>query len=413
MSHSVPSDRGAGPGTVGARLAEVVEAHRTELVALSHDLHAHPELAFAEHRSSAAVADRLGDNGFRIQRNLVGLDTAFRASAGSGDLHVGVFAEYDALPDLGHACGHNMIAATAVGAGLALAAVADDLGLTVEVYGTPAEETGGGKVLMLERGAFDELHCAGMVHPGPLDVVGARSLALADLAVTYTGVESHASAAPHLGRNAGDAVTVAQVALGLLRQHLEPGQQMHGIVSHGGAAPNIVPGAAELLYYLRAESGESLDRLIDRAESCFAAGALATGCTSAVREMSPAYTELTPDPWLVAAYRRCVEDFGRTPIAPDLEARHPLGSTDMGNVSREIPSIHPIIGIDAGGAATHQREFAAAAAGPSADRAVVDGAVALASAFAAAAADGQQRARLVGAQRARLENGPSLDGGRA
>ncbi|MFC7753773.1 M20 family metallopeptidase [Tsukamurella soli] len=377
------------------RLAAVVDRHRADLIALSHDLHRHPELAFAEHRSSAAVAEALVAGGFQVTRNVVGLDTAFVARAGTGDLRVGVFAEYDALPGLGHACGHNMIAAIAVGAGLALAEVADELGLTVEVYGTPAEETGGGKVLMLERGAFDGLACAGMVHPGPVDVVGARSLALADLAVEYSGVESHASAAPHLGRNAGDAVTVAQVALGLLRQHLEPGQQLHGIVARGGDAPNIVPASTELLYYLRARSRESLDRLYARAEACFAAGGLATGCTHAVREVSPPYAELTPDPWLAGAYRRAIEGRGRTPIAPESEEHFLLGSTDMGNVSREIPSLHPTIGIDAGGAVTHQPAFAAACVSPSADLGVVDGAVALAEAFAAAAADEQQRARLV------------------
>ncbi|MDF0528973.1 amidohydrolase [Tsukamurella sp. 8F] len=376
-------------------LAGVVAEHEADLLALSHDLHAHPELAFAEHRSAALVADALAAGGFEVTRGIVGLDTAFVATAGSGDMRVGVFAEYDALPGIGHACGHNVIAAAAVGAGLALASVADELGITVEVYGTPAEESGGGKVLMLQRGAFDGLACAGMVHPGPFDVAGARSFALADLAVEYMGRRSHASAAPHLGRNAGDAVTIAQVAIGLLRQHLEPGQQLHGIVSSGGEAPNIVPGAAELLYYLRADSADSVTRLRERAEACFAAGAVATGCTHRVHEVSPLYTELVPDPWLTDAYRAAVVSLGREPVPAADEVRHPVGSTDMGNVSHAIPSIHPLIGLEAGGAVTHQPEFADAAAGPSADLAVTDGALALATAFAAAASDPDQRRRLI------------------
>ncbi|RZL79540.1 MAG: amidohydrolase, partial [Rhodococcus sp. (in: high G+C Gram-positive bacteria)] len=199
-------------------------AHATdEVVALSHSIHAEPELAFEEYRSVAKVLDTLRAHHFEIESGVAGIDTAFTASVGSGELVIGICAEYDALPEIGHACGHNMIAASAVGAALALAPVADALGITVRVLGTPAEETGGGKVLMLERGVFDDIGAALMVHPGPFDIVGATSLALADVAVKFTGRAAHASAAPEWGINAGDAVTVAQVALGLIRQHLSPG----------------------------------------------------------------------------------------------------------------------------------------------------------------------------------------------
>ncbi|OZE73940.1 amidohydrolase [Rhodococcus sp. 14-2483-1-1] len=366
-----------------------------ELVALSHSIHAEPELAFEEHRSVAKILETLRAHDFEIESNVADMDTAFTASFGSGDLVIGICAEYDALPEIGHACGHNIIAASAVGAALALAPVADALGVTVRVLGTPAEETGGGKVLMLERGVFDGIGAALMVHPGPFDIVGATSLALADVAVQFTGRAAHASAAPEWGINAGDAVTISQVALGLLRQHLAPGQQFHGIVSDGGAAPNIVPGHAELLYYLRANTTESLEALTTKAFACFEAGALATGCTHEIRTVSPTYAALTPDSWLVAAFRQEIEALGRSPLAPDLEGFRPLGSTDMGNVTNVLPGIHPVVGLDAGGAVTHQPEFAAACVTESADRALRDGALGLARTAARAAADPSTRARLL------------------
>ncbi|WP_406270786.1 M20 family metallopeptidase [Nocardia sp. NBC_00881] len=372
-----------------------IKAASAELIALSHAIHAEPELAFEETRSVAKAIAPLAERGFEIETGVAELPTAFRARFGSGPMTVGICAEYDALPEIGHACGHNVIAAAAVGAGLGLAEVADVLGLTVLVFGTPAEESGGGKVLMLERGVFDDVAMAMMVHPGPLDIVGARSLALADVSVVFHGREAHASAAPELGRNAGDAVTVAQVALGLLRQHILPGQQLHGIVSDGGVAPNIVPGRAELLYYLRAVDSASLDDLMRRASACFEAGALATGCTHEIRTLAPTYTELTPDPELLFAYREQITGLGRVPIAPELEAQRPLGSTDMGNVTNVIPGIHPVIGIDAGGAVTHQPGFAAASINASADQAVLDGALALARTAIAIARDDIHRDRLL------------------
>ncbi|WP_280262921.1 M20 family metallopeptidase [Nocardia wallacei] len=372
-----------------------IGAAAEQLIALSHDIHAEPELAFDETRSVAKTLVPLRERGFAIEAPVAGLDTAFTATYGSGELVVGICAEYDALPEIGHACGHNIIAASSVGAALGLAEVADACGITVKVFGTPAEESGGGKVLMLERGVFDGAAMVMMVHPGPYDIVGARSLALADVSIAFHGREAHASAAPEQGRNAGDAVTVAQVALGLLRQHLSPGQQLHGIVKAGGVAPNIVPGHAELLYYLRAVDSASLDDLMRRASACFEAGALATGCTHEIRTLAPTYTELTPDPALLCAYREQIVGMGRVPLAPELEAARPLGSTDMGNVTNVIPGIHPVIGIDAGGAVTHQPEFAAACVTPSADLAVTDGATALARTAIHLAGDQFHRDRLL------------------
>ncbi|MGH3674196.1 MAG: M20 family metallopeptidase [Mycobacterium sp.] len=357
---------------------DAVNRRSGDLIEISHAIHAEPELAFAEHRSCAKTQALVAEYGFEITAAPGGLDTAFRADFGSGPLVVGICAEYDALPGIGHACGHNIIAASAVGTALALAEVADELGLTVVLLGTPAEEAGGGKVLLLKAGTFDDIAAAVMLHPGPLDIARARSLALSQVQVGYRGREAHAAVAPYLGINALDAVTVTQVAIGLLRQQLAPGQMVHGIVTDGGQATNVIPAYAELRYTMRANDATLLRQLEDRMADCFLAGAVATGCDYQVEETEPPYHELTPDKWLADTFRAEMIRLGRTPVAEEVEAVVPLGSTDMGNVTQVLPGIHPIVGIDAEGASVHQPAFATAAAGPSADRAVVEGAIMLA-----------------------------------
>ncbi|MDI2032188.1 M20 family metallopeptidase [Saccharopolyspora sp. TS4A08] len=384
-----------GSSALRDRCRDVVRRNEAALTGLSRSIHAEPETAFAEHRSVAKVADLLAEHGFTVRTPVAGLDTALVAERGSGDLVVGICAEYDALPQVGHACGHNVIAASAVGAALALADVADEAGLTVRLLGTPAEETGGGKVLMLEAGLFDDVALALMVHPGPEDVCLPSSLAITDLEVHYTGRAAHAAAAPELGRNAADALTVAQVAIGLLRQHLEPQQMVHGIVTEGGAAPNIVPARTAAVYNLRAAEARSLQRLENRIRACFEAGATATGCAHEIVQISPVYAELACDHWLSEAYRRAITDLGREPLDRSTERGRVIGSTDMGNVTRALPAIHPMIAVECGDAVNHQAEFAAACATPSADRAVLDGAVAMAWTALAAGLDGTQRARLL------------------
>ena len=369
-----------------------------DLVELSHAIHAEPELAFTEHRSCAKAQALVAERGFEITPCAGGLDTAFRADFGSGPLVVGVCAEYDALPEIGHACGHNIIAASAVGAALALAEVADELGLTVALLGTPAEEAGGGKALLLQAGTFDDVAVAVMAHPGPTDIAAARSLALSEVVVDYRGKESHAAVAPFLGVNAADAVTVAQVAIGVLRQQLAPGQLVHGIVTNGGQAVNVIPGRATLQYAMRAVDTDSLRELEGRMFACFAAGALAAGCEYEIDNPAPPYAELKPDPWLADVCREEMRRLGREPVAPEAEAGLPMGSTDMGNVTQVLPGIHPVIGVDAGGATVHQRAFAAAAAGPSADRAVVDGAIMLARTVVHLAQTHEERDRVLAAQ---------------
>lgn len=381
--------------TASTRVEDVVTSHRGDLVELSHAIHAEPELAFAEYRSCAKTQALVAERGFEITATPGGLATAFRADFGSGPLVVGICAEYDALPGIGHACGHNIIAAAAVGTALALAEVADELGLTVALIGTPAEESGGGKALLIEAGTFDDIAAAVMVHPGPIDIAAARSLALSEAAVTYHGRESHAAVAPHLGVNAADAVTVAQVAIGLLRQQMAPGQLAHGIVTEGGGATNVIPGRARLQYTMRATDGGSLAALEAKMHGCFQAGAVATGCDYDVAETAPRYAELTPDPWLAEVFRAEMVRLGRNPLPAEVEAAVPLGSTDMGNVTQLLPGIHPVVGLESHGAVIHQPGFTRAAVGPSADRAVIESSIMLSRTVVQLAQTASQRDRVL------------------
>jgi amidohydrolase len=303
-----------------------------------------------------------------------------------------ICAEYDALPGIGHACGHNIIAACAVGAGLALAEVADEIGVTVRVMGTPAEEGGGGKIVLIDAGAFAGAHLSLMAHPGPLDVVEPHMIAAQQFRARYTGKEAHASAFPELGINAADAVTVAQVAIGLLRQHVEAGQQVHGIVTDGGDAPNIVPAHCEVEYIIRGKTLPQFTAMREKVLRCFEAGALATGTTVDIHPRHEPYNEVCHDPVLADFYRRNAEARGR--VFPVRE-RRPGGSTDMGNVSYLVPSIHPMIGIGSLPAVNHQPEFTAHCVMPDADRALADAAVAMAWTVIDAATDQEARARLL------------------
>jgi amidohydrolase len=377
--------------------AAVIAQHLPDLIALSHSVHATPELCFNETQSAHAVAGTLRDGGLSVTEGVYDLPTAFEATAGGGELVIAVCAEYDALPDVGHACGHNIIAASSAGAGLALAAVADDIGLAVRVLGTPAEEGGGGKVLMLDRGAFDGVHAAMMVHPWPTERLTGACLAVSHFDVHFTGMEAHASAAPWQGLNALDAMTISQVALGLLRQQLHPGDQVHGVITAGGKAANVIPAAVTGRFMARSKTIEGLAALEPRIKACFEAGALATGCTVAYDELSPVYSHMESDAGLLGAYRLNAEALGRTFEADDADAPLPTFSTDMANISLAVPTIHPLIGIDSNGAVNHQHEFAAACVTASADAAVRDGALALAWTAIDAATDPAIRERLLSA----------------
>ena len=370
---------------------------RDGLVELSHRIHAHPELGYEEELASGWLCETLSDAGFQVERGICDLPTAFVARAGSGPLHVAICAEYDCLPGIGHACGHNVIAAMAVGAAVGLLPVAGDVGLTVSVIGTPAEEGGGGKILLLERGAFEGVHAAMMVHPAPMDVVDPPILAVEQFNVRYKGKEAHASAFPELGVNAADALTVAQTSIGLLRQHLRANDRVHGIVTKGGDAPNVVPAHTSAKYMVRATTLAELDEIKTKVLRCFEAGALATGCTMEILPDHRPYAEMRHDADLAAAYRRNAEALGRS--FPDLGPllQKAAGSTDMGNISLAMPSIHPAIGIESLPAVNHQPEFAAHCVTEAADRALADGSVAMAWTAIDVATDQVVRDRLLSA----------------
>ncbi|QKJ20487.1 M20 family metallopeptidase [Microbacterium hominis] len=349
-----------------------------DLITLSETLHAHPETAWEEHRAAAWVGEALADAGFRVTPRYLGYETALLAEAGSGPITIGLMAEYDALPGLGHACGHNLIAAGSVGAGIALAKIADELGITVRVYGTPAEEGGGGKIELIDAGAFTDLDLAMMVHPAPVDVAEARPFAVAHSHVAYDGVSAHAGAYPDQGVNANDAFVIAQVAIGMLRQQLPEDTRVHGIQTLGGFAPNAIPERTEGRWYVRANSLEELARLEERVNRCFEAGALATGATLSITPESAPYADFRTDERALAAYRRNALARGRVFADPAVAGRMNRASTDMGNVSQLVPAIHPYIGIDSLPYGNHQKEFAAACVGGAAERAMLDAAVLMA-----------------------------------
>jgi amidohydrolase len=380
--------------TLDARASEAIENVRDELVSLSHFIHDHPELGYEEYEASTALAGFIERHGFEVERGSAGLPTAFRATKGSGDLHIVYCAEYDALPDVGHACGHNIIATSSLGAAIGLGAVADDANLTVTLLGTPSEEGGGGKVDLLNAGYFDDAHAALMVHPFPSDRLEATVLAVDHFDVVFIGKEAHASAAPWEGINALDALTIAQVALGLLRQQLRPGDQVHGIVTEGGSAANIIPSRVVGRYMARSVTLERLAQLRERVNACFEAGARATGATLVFEELGHPFSHLESDPDILAHYREAAEALGRDFHLDDEDVPRPTISTDMGNVSLVVPTIHPLLMIPTNGAINHQPEFTAACITPAADQAVIDGAVALAHTGIAIAVDEKLRARL-------------------
>ncbi len=384
-----------------------VDAAREQLLALSHAIHGDAEVGFEEHTSSRRVAAAMEAAGFAVTHGIGGLDTAVVAEYGDGPLTVGVCAEYDALPGIGHACGHNVIAAAGVGAALALAPLADELGLAIRLLGTPAEEGGGGKVLMMRAGSFDDLNVAMMVHPAPYESSTIPCLAVKHVDVRFRGVSAHASAFPERGVNAADALTVAQVAIGLLRQHIQPSDRIHGIVTDGGDAPNIVPERAGGQWYARAADLDALGELYPKVLRCFEAGALATGAEAIFDEPGPAYTEFRHDPDLVALWEQQAAAVGRALPDQPLDPRL-AGSTDMANVSLAMPAIHPMLAIDTDGAVNHQPGFTAACVRPDADRAVRDGAAAMARTTIAAASDAALRERLLSRRYVAAED-PYLD----
>lgn len=383
------------------RSADAVRAWEQRLVEISHEIHDDPEIAFEEVRAANLVAGALRDAGFTATVGAFGVDTAIDASFGDGEFVVAICAEYDALPVIGHACGHNVIAAAGLGAAIALAAIADDAGLTVKLLGTPAEEHGGGKVLMLEGGAWEDATVSLMVHGAPGIDVRCESFATQAVdrfQITYTGRPAHAAAAPDKGVNALDAATIALTAIGLLRQQLPGTVRTAAVITQGGEVTNIIPARTVLQAEVRSFDLDELRDAKRRVMACFEAGALASGCSWEQVRTEPRYDPLVQEPLLADAWNDALTELGREPIAFSGMAG---GSTDMGNVSQVVPSIHPGIAIIGSTAAPHTEGFAADAATPAADRAVIDSAIGLAWAAATAALTPSSRADLLARQAAR------------
>lgn len=355
-----------------------VDSEMPSLVEFSERIHANPELGWAEHQAAAWTAEFLEARGFFVERSYLGFPTAIRAVFGNGSRRLGLMAEYDALPGLGHACGHNIISAASVGAACALTGFAGDYDLTIEVYGTPAEEGGGGKIELLKKGAFAGLDLAMMVHPSPVDSAVANPFAVAHQHVHYHGKSAHAAAYPEKGVNANDAFLIAQMAIGLLRQQLPQQTRVHGVQTKGGEAPNAIPENTEGRWYVRAETLAELQPLNERVNKCFEAGALATGCELTITPESEPYSEFRTEQRALEIYTRHAQALGRSFDAPPEQATMNRASTDMGNVSQMVPAIHPYIGLGCFPAANHQPDFAAFCVGDGANLAIHDGATALA-----------------------------------
>lgn len=362
--------------TAKRRACEIVDALADELVGASHAIHARPELKFEEHFAAATLVDLLRRHGLAVEHPAYGLDTAFVARAGHAGPHVVVCCEYDALPDIGHGCGHNVIGTAGAGAGLAAAALADELGGRVSILGTPAEEGGGGKIVLLGRGAFDDVDAAMMIHPEPANVEIAPYLANETLVVTMHGRAAHASSSARHGVNALDALVLGYQACQTVRASLRPDERVFGIITDGGTADNVVPAVAVARYRIRARTRERLGRLRDRVVACFEGAARQIGATCTVDTIA-GYADLRANTALAAAFRTNAETLGRRFLDPASIPWDVAGSTDMGDVSHVVPTIHPVLDIGTV-CAGHSIEMTAASIAPGADRCLIDGAKAMA-----------------------------------
>lgn len=336
-----------------------------------------PETAYEETETSARLASFLADHGFDVTYPAYGLDTAFEANAGTSGPRVVICAEYDALPQVGHACGHNIIATSSLGAGIAVAGLTDELGIRVTVLGTPAEEGGGGKIDLIDAGALEDAAAAMMIHPSPLDVVNPRTLAAQGFTARFRGHTAHAAATPHIGINALDAFVSAYNNVSTLRQQFEPGDRVHGVVTEGGAAPNVIPDLTASRWIVRAETADRFNVLRDKVMACFEAAAVATGCELEIEYEGEPYTDLISNKVMATLFAANSTALGRPMPTIDELDRSAMASTDMGNVSHVVPAIHPSIAIETD-SVNHQPEFAAATITPSGRKAMREGALGMA-----------------------------------
>lgn len=364
-------------GELKARVCAEVDAWAEELVSISRAIHAHPEVGHQEFFAHDLLTDALKRGGLTPERSAYGLATAFAARAGNDGPTVAVLCEYDALQDIGHACGHNVIAAAGLGAGLAAATVADEAVGRLLVLGTPCEETAPqGKIVLAERGAFAAVDAAIMVHPADADLWEMDTLASIGLVVTYTGRAAHAAAAPQHGRNALDAAVLGYNAVAALRQHIAPDERIHGVFTEMPQKVNVVPDRVVARWSLRSATLARAQQLEARVVACLESGATAAGCEIHVTNLG-ATEEVRTNRALTASYVANMAALGRT-VGDPAGGGGTVGSTDMGHVSYRMPVIHPLIAVAPPGVKIHEAEFAAAAASEAADQAVIDGAKAMA-----------------------------------
>src|SRR4051794_18098447 len=367
------------PKDVRELVAEAAADLGDELVALSRDVHAHPEEAFEEHRSVGAVAELLGRHGVESEVGVGGLETSLVARAGGDGPHIPGLAEYDALPGIGHGCGHNIICSTAVGAFLAAARAVGRTGGRLTLVGTPAEEGGGGEETLARAGGVDDGDATIMLPPFSHDIAMHPFLGRRQVEMVFRGVAAHASAQPFMGRNALDAAVAAYQGVAALRQHLPDGDRVHGVFTDGGARPNVVPDRAALLFYLRSSEPETLRDLAARVAAVAEGAAAMTGCgVELVWDEQPPYLPIRANHALAGRWAVNQAPYGRTPLPPGVVPEFLTGSTDLGNLSYRMPAIHPMIAVSGPTVALHTVEFAAAAGSESGDRAVCDGAAGLA-----------------------------------
>jgi amidohydrolase len=359
------------------RVVDAVDELSDRLIAMSQTLHANPELSFEEHESMRLLADTVEASGFMVERGVAGLETAFVATLPGADPRpaVAFIAEYDALPGLGHACGHNIIGTAATGAALAMQAIRDEVPGVIKLIGTPAEERGGGKVIMVERGIFDDVDAAMMVHPGTKTMTTRGTLASNKIEFEWFGKSAHAAASPDMGVNALDACIQTFNNINALRQHLTDDVRIHGIITHGGEAPNIVPEYAAAAFSVRAATSERSFETLEKVIRCAEAGALAAGATVKYRHLTH-YANRIANPTLARLFADNVTVLGETVVEPLPNER--MGSSDMGNVSQTVPAIHPYIPIAEPGTSGHTPEFAAAAASEWGNQALLQSAKAMA-----------------------------------
>jgi amidohydrolase len=342
------------------QIAAVVDRLGDELESLSRRIHDNPELGYREVKASGWLTEFLAGHGFKVERGVGGVDTAFRATIETGDgPSIAILCEYDALPAIGHACGHNVIASAGVGAGAGLAAVRDKLPKgRIHVIGTPAEEGGGGKVRLIRAGVFQDVDAAMMIHGWDRWVPHQDLLGVVRVGFEFTGRAAHASADPWEGVNALDGVIQTFNNVSMLRQQVRPDARVHGIVTNGGAAPNIIPEYAAATFYVRAASLEYLEQLQARVIACAEGAATATGCTMTVTVHDNTYAPMKRNQTLADAFRVNMQRVG-VPESPELKER--LGSSDVGNVSQVVPTIQPYVRIAPDGTPWHSRAFAEAA----------------------------------------------------